>query len=320
MKILELLYSTCLALIFLSPAAGIPNQSDQIMTPFSMLKTFLGLQEDTAQQAPQDLLLIGPGFGRTGTSSFMTALGRIGLKSYHMSAVMRTPGHLQMWTDYIQGRISVNDVIDALSTAGFNATASMPACYLYKELLERYPNARVVLTVRGDGDGMAWAKSVKGSIGLLRPAIERVPWRWIPKIQLFKGVIFPWIFGKRNVSLDENYEFKAEDLARMYNEWVAEVKATVPEKKLLVFAPKDGWKPLCEFLSPLNEQVKMNCDEILKSGEAYPWVNEKEQFEIILGILRAISTAFEYGPLVLAVVTVVWFVMKMNEKNKAKQA
>jgi hypothetical protein len=285
-----------------------------------MLKTFLGLQEDTAQQAPQDLLLIGPGFGRTGTSSFMTALNRIGLKSYHMSAVMRTPGHLQMWTDYMQNKIFAKDVMDALSTAGFNATASMPACYLYKELLERYPNARVVLTVRGDGDGMAWAKSVKGSIGLLRPALERVPWRWIPKIRLFKDVLFPWIFGKRNVSLDENYEFKAEDLARMYNEWVDEIKATVPEEKLLVFAPKDGWKPLCEFLSPLSEQVESSCDEILRSGEAYPWVNEKEQFEVILGILGAVSTAFEYGPLALAVMAVVWFAMKRNEKNKAKQA
>jgi hypothetical protein len=64
----------------------------------------------------------------------------------------------------------------------------------------------------------------------------------------------------------------------------------------------------------------MNCDEILKSGEAYPWVNEKEQFEVILGILRAISTAFEYAPLFLAAVTVLWFVVKRNEKNKAKQA
>ena len=33
-----------------------------------------------------------------------------------------------------------------------------------------------------------------------------------------------------------------------FNEWVEEVKATVPEDKLLVFEAKQGWKPLCQFL------------------------------------------------------------------------
>lgn len=226
---------------------------------------------------------------------------------------------MKMWTDYIQGNTSADDVIRALSTAGVNATASMPACYLYKELFECYPNARVVLTVRGDGDGMAWAKSVKGSIGLLRPAVERVPWRWIPKIQLFKNILFPWIFAQRDVYWDENFELNETDLANMYNTWVAEVKAAVPEEKLLVFAPKDEWKPLCEFLSPLSEEIKANCDEVLESGESYPHVNEKAQVSFIIRMLGAISTAFEYGPFVL-VVAVVWFTTKRSEKRKAKKA
>jgi hypothetical protein len=100
-------------------------------TPSYMFKTFLGLSIDASKEPPQDLLVISPGFGRTGTSSFITALSRIGLKSYHMSAVVRTPGHLKIWTDYIQGKTSADQVIYALSTAGYNATASMPACHLY---------------------------------------------------------------------------------------------------------------------------------------------------------------------------------------------
>ena len=33
-----------------------------------------------------------------------------------------------------------------------------------------------------------------------------------------------------------------------YNQWVEEVKRTVPKERLLVFEAKDGWQPLCDFL------------------------------------------------------------------------
>lgn len=288
------------------------------MNPSNIIKTFLGLSHDAPSPQPQDLLLIAPGFGRTGTSSFLTAMNRIGLKSYHMSAVMRTPGHLNTWIDYIQGNISVDDVINALSTAGFNATSSMPACFLYKELMERYPNARVVLTVRGDGNGTAWAKSVKGSIGLLRKSMERVPFRWIPFIQRFK-ILMGWVFAKRKVYWDDNFEFDDNDLAKMYNDWVEEVKATVSEEKLLVFAPKDGWKPLCDFLSPLSEEIQADCQAILESGESYPHVNEKAQFARISHVLNAISNAFEFGAPILAVVIVVIWLKSRSGKKKSKR-
>ena len=33
-----------------------------------------------------------------------------------------------------------------------------------------------------------------------------------------------------------------------FNQWVQEVKNTVPSDKLLVFEVKEGWGPLCKFL------------------------------------------------------------------------
>lgn len=232
-----------------------------------------------------------------------------------MSGVMRTPGHLDKWLGYIQGDASADEVMDALSTAGFNATSSMPACYLYKDLMKRYPNARVVLTVRGDGDGMAWAKSVKGSIGLMRPVLERVPWKWIPAIRRFK-VLFHWIFAQENVYWDESFEFDANDLAAMYNNWVAKIKAYVPEEKLLVFAPKDGWRPLCDFLSPLNNEIKATCQEILESNEPYPRVNEKAQISRMVRVLNTVSTVFEWAPIALVVVSLFWLATRSGKKTK----
>ena len=36
---------------------------------------------------------------------------------------------------------------------------------------------------------------------------------------------------------------------QFYNEWVEEVKRTVPKDRLLVYNVDEGWKPLCEFLN-----------------------------------------------------------------------
>ena len=40
-----------------------------------------------------------------------------------------------------------------------------------------------------------------------------------------------------------------------FNNWVEEVKRTVPKEKLLVFSVKEGWEPLCKFLNvPVPEE------------------------------------------------------------------
>jgi len=35
---------------------------------------------------------------------------------------------------------------------------------------------------------------------------------------------------------------------KVYNNWVCEIKATIPEEQLLIFNVKEGWEPLCKFL------------------------------------------------------------------------
>ena len=46
-----------------------------------------------------------------------------------------------------------------------------------------------------------------------------------------------------------------ENRVQYYEDWVAYVKRTVPEDKLLVFNVKEGWEPLCKFLGkPIPDQ------------------------------------------------------------------
>ena len=40
-----------------------------------------------------------------------------------------------------------------------------------------------------------------------------------------------------------------EASVKFYNDWVDEVKKTVPKERLLIFSVKQGWEPLCQFLN-----------------------------------------------------------------------
>ena len=103
--------------------------------------------QDTDRQA---IKIIGAGLARTGTSSLVVALQRLGFKSYHMIEGVIEAGHAQLWYDLAQdfeamalrlaggadqigpdARVRVNAsasaVIDAIAAGGFNATADFPA-------------------------------------------------------------------------------------------------------------------------------------------------------------------------------------------------
>jgi hypothetical protein len=58
-------------------------------------------------------------------------------------------------------------------------------------------------------------------------------------------------------------------MALAYDCWVAHVQATVPTEQLLIFPATDGWK---------KEEIDQGCQEVLQSGEAYPYVNDATSF------------------------------------------
>jgi len=82
----------------------------------------------------------------------------------------------------------------------------------------------------------------------------------------------------------------SEESVELYNQWLEEVKQTVPKDRLLIFNGKQGWKPLCEFL------------EVPIPENPFPHENETKVFrkflwridivsKIIVWILPAITVA-----------------------------
>lgn len=208
--------------------------------------------------------VIGAGFGRTGTLSLKVALERLGYgPCYHMTEVFDKPGHVALWEAATRG-----ERVDwELVFGGYGATVDWPAAAFYEDLMERYPEARVILTVR---DPDRWYESARGTIyGVQR--VARSPLfslgalissraRTMQRAALMAAdLVWERTFDGRFE--DRGYAIKVfEDHNRMVGE-------RVPSDRLLVYEVKEGWGPLCDFLG-------VDAPE----GEPFPHLNDAGEF------------------------------------------
>jgi hypothetical protein len=197
------------------------------------------------------LELIGAGWGRTGTLSTKIALEMLGLgPCYHMIEVFRNhPEHRALWR-----RAAADANIDWTPIfSDYRAAVDWPTCAFWRELAEAYPQAKVLLTYRPAGD---WYESFDATIS------SGIP-RQHPGDDDEMGSMMNEIIVQRSF---RNQAGSRDELVRRYEEHVAEVRAEVPAERLLVWSPKDGWEPLCDFL------------EVAVPGELMPKVNDRADF------------------------------------------
>lgn len=191
------------------------------------------------------LKVIGAGLGRTGTLSLKLALTQLGFgPCYHMAEVFPHPERVQHWNDIAAGKTPDWDAV----FAGFNATVDWPACNYYKELMAKYPDAKVLLSVRPSAE--KWFASTQATIFGDQIAANAPP--FIPKI--LGDIVGP------------DRHDKAACIAA-YERHNAEVRAYVPKDKLLEFTPDMGWEPLCKWLG------------VAVPETPYPRVNTTEDFQ-----------------------------------------
>lgn len=135
------------------------------------------------------------------------------------------------------------------------AITDVPCTLFYKELLEAYPDAKVILSVRDNVD--QWYKSQQATIATAFEALdepEDTLWNRIynyltpaapETVKWYNNVYkhYPVIRG-----LHRDRREGTEQTKEWYNEWNEEIKRIVPADKLLVMNVKQGWDPLCKFL------------------------------------------------------------------------
>jgi len=199
---------------------------------------------------PKTIKVIGAGFGRTGTLSLKTALEILyGAPCYHMSNVMfpANPeflGDLYEW-DAAAAAGTPPDWSALLDARGCVAAVDFPTSLFYKELAERYPDAKVVLTVRSSA---SWLASFQGLTHTVARG-TRVAW-FLPRMAVARRWVSALIFGPVLGSPDAMTDGTLVGAAAVaaFEAHNAEVVRAIPPKRLLVLELGAGWEPLCAFL------------------------------------------------------------------------
>ena len=194
--------------------------------------------------------VICAGWGRTGTRSLKYALEHLtGQPSYHMQNILLNKKDAKKWHNSIFKHNEKFDWEDIYK--GYGACLDFPSCNYYKELMEYYPDAKVILTVR---DAESWVKSWNV---LNNQILKSFTFRFLAKIPRTSFKLQKDIHKKMILGLDGAFEGAKSDEERMkkFNEWNKSVIEYVPKDRLLVFQVKEGWDPLCKFLNIENPDI-----------------------------------------------------------------
>ena len=237
-------------------------------------------------------VVIGAGQPRTGTASLRCALSiLLNGPVYHMKEVKKNYANgtndLDFWSEACHKQKSSKEWIEFFEGRGYRGGVDLPPSLFYKELMEFFPDAKVVLTIR---DPETWYKSVKETIyqttinsnsfpeNLFNRSIGQSKYSTMiqnltqRKGNRFDDGIFDAITEGREASV------------AYFNNWVEEVKRTVPKEKLLVFNVKEGWEPLCEFLKvPVPDIPFPNTNDSAQMKK-YQKTKQSEAYSIVFGV------------------------------------
>jgi sulfotransferase family protein len=212
--------------------------------------------------------VIGAGLMRTATTTQMVALERLGFgRCYHMRDLLADlETGLPLWEDAADGSPDWEQIF-----GDSRSTLDWPSARFYRELMDYYPDAKILLSVR---DGDAWVRSMRATVwGMFHG--DSV----IHHVSEARAVVDP--LWQRYVALMRRISWQADTgvlagetstdagLAAVMTRWNEEVKRTVPAERLLVWDPSEGWDPLCDFLEvdvPAEELPRLNDTTSFREG------------------------------------------------------
>jgi hypothetical protein len=258
------------------------------------------------------LKVIGAGFGRTGTLSLKAALEELGFgPCYHMTELFDKPDHIRFW-DEAADEVARGETVGWEEVfSGYEATVDWPACIFYEELMEAYPDAKVLLSVR---DPERWYDSAESTIarmpnsgafspqallikatGLLVPSMRRAP-------SMAEKII-------SEGTLDGRFDDR-EHAVEVFERHNKEVKRRVPAEKLLVFEVREGWGPLCEFLGV---EVPDKPFPHLNDGEEFPRMMRRQ---IATVLAPALGRALVALSAVLAALLMLRMILPRSKRDR----
>lgn len=213
--------------------------------------------------------VIGAGQARTGTASLNSALTTLlSAPVYHGGThmVKGPPNEITSWTALLRRYPLRTDADKAFARAtlsarldGYAGTTDFPAVLFTPELLEMYPDAVVICTVR---DPEAWEKSMD--------AVASAATKWFLRFALFPLPGLRHFVDYINALRDAfiyRYGEREPLTTATYARHIAWLKEVVPQEKLFFVDVRDGWGPIC---AALGKEVP---------DEPFPRINDSEAVE-----------------------------------------
>ncbi|KAJ5933619.1 hypothetical protein N7454_005948 [Penicillium verhagenii] len=237
------------------------------------------------------------GFNRTGTASMCNALEILGLPCWHSTQFMGARfGDIEMWQEGIDrkffnapgpkyGRAEFDQLLHDYGAV----SSDTPAIAFSDDLIEAYPEAKVVLVER---DIDAWYESwmngvIKNTFDPFVTIIYTID-RWFtrPLGRVHKSSFQGWL----GISNPDDAKRVSKE---KYLEHYALVRQLTPADRLLEYKISDGWEPLCEFLGkPVPDVPFPHLNE-------KKWLDEKVQMSLQRGMKR------------LAWKAIIWFLVPL---------
>lgn len=242
--------------------------------------------------------VIAAGQARTGTASMAAALTiLLDGPVYHggTQLIKGNPRDVTAWTRILR-RFPVETEPDkeivrgtlAELLDGYAATADHPGPLFMPELLELYPDATVICTVR---DPDAWVKSMRRVAGHVTASLLRLVLLPLPGVRHFPAYIdtisdcFMHLYGELPLT------------TQSYHRHIEWLKKVVPEDKLVFFDVRDGWGPLCDALGMEVPDVpfpRVNDGEALDRVASETIARGMKRWGIILGAVVGVASAGIY--------------------------
>ena len=213
---------------------------------------------------------------RTGTLTQKVALEMLGLgPCYHMVDVLADLDQAALWERALDGEAPWSQLFD-----GYNSTVDWPGGYFYRELIDVYPDAKVLLSVR---DPQGWERSMRQTVWAVRHGeslirlLSSAQAHVDPKWRGFLNMIDRLVWEDRGTFASGHAV--PQQLIDTMNRHNEAVKRDVAPERLLVWSVTEGWGPLCEFL------------EVPVPDEPLPHANDSKEFlnRIIDGSLQTLT-------------------------------
>ena len=154
---------------------------------------------------------------------------------------------------------------------GRHSAVDWPAGRYYRELADYFPDAKVVLSVR---DGVDWANSMRHTVWAVYfgdsvmhhvcEARRPIDPLWDRYIKLMTHMT--WDPQTGALPGDTNTE---DGMIAAMERWHGRVKSAIPADRLLVWNPREGYEPLCEFLDvrvPSEPLPRLNDTHAFREG------------------------------------------------------